>query len=79
MAKRGSKKYTVSYEGRFLSGARLFGQIIVFAADEDSAKKKARERFEKSNDEPSLSVCDVHKWQYGEIADSDIDYPYSPY
>ena len=79
MSKRGSKKFTVSYEGHFLSGARIFGQVIVFAPDEDSAKNKVRERFDKRKDEPSLNVRDAHKWQYGEQNDSDIDYPYSPY
>ena len=73
--KKGHKKFTVPFEGTYFGGGKIFGQKIVFAENEESARKKVQNIFDSRDDEPITYAGKPSKWVAGEKSGSEI-YPY---
>lgn len=73
--RKGLKKFTVTYSGTYFDGGRIYGQKIRFAENEESARAKVQDCFDRREDEPMCGVSSVSKWKAGEHSDCEI-YPY---
>ena len=67
--KKGMKKFTVPYSGKYFDGGKFCGQQVVFAANADEASKKVDDSFTKGSETPIVQVGKAVKWQPGEKND----------
>lgn len=44
--KKGLKKFTVPYSGRYFDGGRIYGQRVVFAENAEAATQKVQKTFD---------------------------------
>ena len=73
--KKGLKKFTVPYSGRYFDGGRIYGQRVVFAKNAEAATQKVQKTFDDRDDEPIMYAGKATKWVHGEVSDCEI-YPY---
>ena len=72
--RKGLKKFTVPYEGKYYDGTRVFGLKIVFAENEIKARYKAEIEL-KNRKIPILYVGKAVKWEFEDETVEEI-FPY---